>query len=180
MLFDLFIFNSSRMSYATFIFHLCFLFNINIRVVNGDVGKSFDFFIADCGHDDPSKHIQAGYYWPASETPFKWRFAGGPIVARNCMLVELCCRKGVTIRSILTQIYVLLVLFTDFHFHLVKFISKHCKYIFFYQNFVHLGETTSKYYIRIIVGHVHVTVFSKVHPACHNIANGIKPGSDSK
>ena len=22
--------------------------------------------------------------------------------------------------------------------------------------------------------------FSKVHPACHNIANGIKPGSDSK
>ena len=23
-------------------------------------------------------------------------------------------------------------------------------------------------------------VFSNVHPACHNIANGIKPGSDSK
>ena len=22
--------------------------------------------------------------------------------------------------------------------------------------------------------------FSKVHPACHNILNGIKPGSDSK
>ena len=22
--------------------------------------------------------------------------------------------------------------------------------------------------------------FSKVHPACHNIANSIKPGSDSK
>ena len=22
--------------------------------------------------------------------------------------------------------------------------------------------------------------FSKVHPACHNIANGIKPGSNSK
>ena len=22
--------------------------------------------------------------------------------------------------------------------------------------------------------------FSKVHPVCHNIANGIKPGSDSK
>ena len=43
MLIDLFIFNSSRMSYATFIFHLCFLFNKNIRVVNGDVGKSFDF-----------------------------------------------------------------------------------------------------------------------------------------
>ena len=23
-------------------------------------------------------------------------------------------------------------------------------------------------------------VFSKVHPACHKIANGIKPGSDSR
>ena len=23
-------------------------------------------------------------------------------------------------------------------------------------------------------------VFSKVHPACHNIENGIKPGSNSK
>ena len=23
-------------------------------------------------------------------------------------------------------------------------------------------------------------LFSKVHPACHNIANGIKPGSDPK
>ena len=23
-------------------------------------------------------------------------------------------------------------------------------------------------------------IFSKVHPACHNIANGIKPGSNSK
>ena len=28
--------------------------------------------------------------------------------------------------------------------------------------------------------HVHATVFSKVRPVCHNIANGIKPGSDSK
>ena len=80
-------------------------------------------------------------------------------MARDCMLVELCCRKGVTIRSILTQIYVFLVLFTDFHFHLVKFISKNCKYIFFYQKFVHLGETASKYCIRIIVVHVHATVF---------------------
>ena len=23
-----------------------------------------------------------GHYWPTSETPFKWRFAGGPMVAR--------------------------------------------------------------------------------------------------
>ena len=35
----------------------------------------------------------------------------------------------------------------------------------------------------IIVDHVPATVFfffSKVHPACHNIVNGIKTGSDSK
>ena len=35
---------------------------------------------------------------------------------------------------------------------------------------------------RIIVVNVHATVFfsSKVHLACHNNANGIKPGSNSK
>ena len=33
-----------------------------------------------------------------------------------------------------------LVLFTIFHFDLEKFISKNCKYIFFYQKFVHLGK----------------------------------------
>ena len=24
---------------------------------------------------------KAGHYWPASETPLEWRFAGGPILA---------------------------------------------------------------------------------------------------
>ena len=33
-----------------------------------------------------SKHIKSGYYWPASETPSKRRFAGRPIVARVWML----------------------------------------------------------------------------------------------
>ena len=81
-------------------------------------------------------------------------------------------------RSTLTQICVFLVLFTIFHFDLEKFISKNCKYIFFYQNFEHLGENTCKYCSRIIIVHVHATVFfSKVHRACHKIANCIKPGS---
>ena len=62
-------------------------------------------------------------------------------------------------RSILTQIYVFLVLFTIFHFDLEKFISKNCKNIFFYQKFVHLGKNTSIYCSRIIVVHVHATVF---------------------
>ena len=34
----------------------------------------------------PIKHIRAGHYRPASETPFNVCFAGGPIVPRNCML----------------------------------------------------------------------------------------------
>ena len=65
-------------------------------------------------------------------------------------------------RSILTQIYVYLVLFTIFHFDFEKFISKNCKHIFFYQKFVYLGENTSKYCSGIIVVHVHATgVFLK-------------------
>ena len=44
-----------------------------------------------------------------------------------------------------------------------------------------LGQNTSKYRSPIIVVHVYATVFfSKVRPVCHNIVNGIKPGSDSK
>ena len=44
----------------------------------------------------------------------------------------------------------------------------------YYQKFVHLGEDTVPYCSRIIV----INVFSKVHPTCHNIVNGIKPGSN--
>ena len=77
-------------------------------------------------------------------------------------------------RSILTQIYVFLVLFTIFQFDLEKLINKNCLYI------SPEGENTSLYCSRILVLFVHATVFSKVHPACHNGANGIKPGSNSK
>ena len=43
------------------------------------------------------------------------------------------------------------------------------------------AENTHKCCSRIIVVHVHATVFfSKDHPACQNIVNGIKPGSNSK
>ena len=27
--------------------------------------------------------LKAGYHRPASETPFKWRFAGGPMMAQH-------------------------------------------------------------------------------------------------
>ena len=44
---------------------------------------------------------------------------------------------------------------------------------FFYQKFEHMGKNTSKYCSRIIVVHVHATVSSKVHPACHNTASTV-------
>ena len=38
--------------------------------------------------------LLAGHWWPASETPFKLRFAGGPIMAQHWML-ELWDFKGI-------------------------------------------------------------------------------------
>ena len=52
--------------------------------------------------------------------------------------------------SILTQIYVFLVLFTIFAFDIEPFISKNVKNILFYQKFVHFSENTSLYCSRII------------------------------
>ena len=74
-------------------------------------------------------------------------------------------------RSILTQIYVFLVLFTIFYFDLEKFISKNCKYIFFYQKFVHFGENTSTYCSQIIVVQVHTTFFSQRVTILQSILN---------
>ena len=34
----------------------------------------------------PRKQLKAGHHRPASETSFEWRLAGGPMVARHCML----------------------------------------------------------------------------------------------
>ena len=34
----------------------------------------------------PSKNIKTGHYRPTSETPFEWRFTGGPMVAQDCRL----------------------------------------------------------------------------------------------
>ena len=49
------------------------------------------------------------------------------------------------------------------------------------RNLYILSDNTSEYCSRIIVVHVHAAVFfSKVHPACHNIVNNMKPGSDSR
>ena len=39
-----------------------------------------------CSDYIPSKHLKAGHYRSASETPFEWRFTDGPMVARHLMM----------------------------------------------------------------------------------------------
>ena len=33
-----------------------------------------------------TSNIKKGHHRPAGETPFEWRFAGGPMVVQHCML----------------------------------------------------------------------------------------------
>ena len=42
---------------------------------------------------NPSTHLKAGHYWPASETPFKWRLASVPMVALHYRLARMFQRK---------------------------------------------------------------------------------------
>ena len=66
-------------------------------------------------------------------------------------------------------------------FLLVNFSRSKCKIVNYTRNTLYLGQNTSKYSSQIIVVYVHPNVFySKGHPACHNIVNVIKPGSNSK
>ena len=67
---------------------------------------------------------------------------------------------------------------TFFVYEMFKVKMKNCK---LYQKYIYIGSKNSKYRGQIIVVHVHANVFfSKVNPACHNIVNGIKQGSDSE
>ena len=43
-----------------------------------------------------SKHVKSGHYRPASEMPSEWRFAGGPIVARDWMPAGLPTMEAIT------------------------------------------------------------------------------------
>ena len=56
-----------------------------MHVKEGHYRRKFE----TCCHG--SKHLKAGHLRPASETPFEWRFAGGSMVARHCMLLSKCC-----------------------------------------------------------------------------------------
>ena len=41
-----------------------------------------------------------------------------------------------------------------------------------------MGQNTFLYCSSITVVLVHVNILSKIHPVCHNIANGIESGND--
>ena len=45
-------------------------------------GSNFDnFFFVVLGDEMIKIALKAGHHWPASETPFKWRFAGVSMMA---------------------------------------------------------------------------------------------------
>ena len=54
--------------------------------VRGDPTPLWKRILIDKGGKGPNTTKSWGNYWPASETPFKWRFAGGPMMARHAML----------------------------------------------------------------------------------------------
>ena len=81
--------------------------------------------------------------------------------------------------SILAQMCVLLVLFTIFAFYRENLFLPKLQKLFFYKQYVHLGEHSLIHCSQRTVVHIHVNVFFfKIHPACHSDANGIKPGSN--
>ena len=63
----------------------------------------------------PSRYAFLGRYWPTSETPFKWRFAGGPIVAciYYAYLVMNCCMQTLLVFSLFTCLCCLLIIFAN-------------------------------------------------------------------
>ena len=49
-------------------------------------GSNFDNFFLIYDGREIQTPLYAGHHWPASETPFKWRFAGVPLMAQHRML----------------------------------------------------------------------------------------------
>ena len=45
--------------------------------------------VCSCNRGNPTQHTVSGHHGSTSETPFKWRFAGGPMVARFPMLTMI-------------------------------------------------------------------------------------------
>ena len=61
----------------------CLKFGLNRPESFVRVGPNLiTFFLVDEGIRDSNINKQMGNHRPASETPFKWRFAGGPMMAQ--------------------------------------------------------------------------------------------------
>ena len=59
-------------------------------------GPTLTFFLFDEGRKDPNTNISCPSTAWARRTPFKWRFAGGPMMAQHWMLDWwLCDFKGI-------------------------------------------------------------------------------------
>ena len=67
--------------------------------------------------------------------------------------------------------------FPQFTYTFFKVKSRNCKWC---KKYIYLGQNTFPYCSWITVVLAHINFLSKIHPVCHNIANGIKPGSKSK
>ena len=63
------------------------LYNKHARIqkVLSEGVQSLTFFLVDEGRRIQIP-LQVGHHWPASETPFKWRFAGVPMMTEHLML----------------------------------------------------------------------------------------------
>ena len=54
-------------------------FHVRIQIYFFQRGSDFEIFLVDVWIQIP---LKSGHHRPASETPFKWRFAGGPMMTQ--------------------------------------------------------------------------------------------------
>ena len=53
--------------------------------LNYDIYLGFLVFVLSGGREDLNT-TNGGHHWPASETPFKWCFADGPMMVQDSMM----------------------------------------------------------------------------------------------
>ena len=71
-----------------------FIYKWHVRIKGGGAPRRLENyknieFLSNTGPDPlkitklPSQHSMLGHHRPASETPFQWRFASGPLMTRS-------------------------------------------------------------------------------------------------
>ena len=76
----------AQISYFSHFFHG----NITYSRSRLSIPDEYDHSPKPAVTEEPCKHVKSGNYRPASETPYGWRFASGPIVARDGMQAGIC------------------------------------------------------------------------------------------